>query len=75
MKKDFIKALKNGSEIVVISADKNTNSAVFYMKRGKLYTWSREIGTIERTDRTLEEINTHLNFMLTENAQVIVRGY
>ena len=75
MKKDFIKALKNGSEIVVISADKNTNSAVFYMKHGKLYTWSREIGTIERTDRTLEEINTHLNFMLTENAQVIVRGY
>jgi hypothetical protein len=73
---EYMEALKRGSEIVVVSNDPNTNSAIFYMdtRSGKLYTFSKFWGVMERTDLTAEGLVNHLKSMETES-RIFVRGY
>ena len=73
---DFIKELKAGKEIVVISNDKHADSAIFFINwQGKLMSWSRSIGLAERTDLTFERLGKHLYKYATTEGQVFVRGY
>lgn len=76
MKTDYIQALKAGHEIVIVSADENSDSAIFFMNgSGKLFSFNRSIGCIERTDRTLAEIQEHFENMEHENAHIFIRGW
>lgn len=74
--KNLIKHLKNGSEIIIISDDPDTNSAIFWTDRaGVIYSFTRAFGTIERTDLTISSLKEHFEQMEKENALIFVRGY
>lgn len=74
--KNLIKHLKNGSEIVIISDDPDTNSAIFWTDRaGVIYSFTREFGVMERSDLTFDRLEKHLKNMDAENAHIFFRGY
>lgn len=73
---EFEKALKAGREIVVVSAGKNDDSAIFFCDRsGVLFSYSRNIGEIKRTDKSITEIAEHIKNMNDNlDAHVFIRG-
>lgn len=73
---DYEKELRAGREIVVISGNEKDNSAVFWMKGDTIYTWSREIGIIERSTKeyTFGKMALHFIEIKLEGGQVIARG-
>lgn len=71
----YMKALKSGSEIVIVSNDKNSNSSVFYLDSdGIICTFSRFFGLMRRTDITIEQAIEHFQNMEKE-CKVFIRGY
>lgn len=76
MANNLINSLKNGSEIVIISSDPGSNSAVFWTDRaGVIYSFTRSFGTMKRTDLTISSLKEHFEQMEKENALIFVRGY
>ena len=75
MKSKYLEALNNGREVVIISADENDDSAIFWKSNGKIYSFSVNMGTLERTDQTAERLQKHFERMEAENAQIFIRGY
>lgn len=74
MKKEYITAMETGKEIVIISAEKELNSAIFWKKSGTYFCFTREFGVMRRTDLDDEKVSCHLAEMLKESAQIIIRG-
>lgn len=70
----YFEALAQGKEIVVVSADPNQNSAVFWYRDGKIWTFSKEFGIFPRTIKEFK-INKHLHDMEKEGAKIFIRGY
>lgn len=72
----YTRALYAGREIVIISANENEDSAIFFMSAaGKIYSFSRHLEYIERADLTPARIDKHFNKMLAEGATLFIRGY
>ena len=71
--------LNDGYDIMIIPYSEkvmNNSSAIFWKKDEKIYTWTRHIGTIERTDKTEEEIIEHIASYLTDDDYIInAAGY
>lgn len=65
-----------GAEVVIISDNKNSNSAVFWYNREEkaFYAFSRSFGVMKRTDYSISRFIGHINDMYAENAQIIIRG-
>ena len=75
MKHDYIKALNQGSEIVIISSDELANSAIFYKTEdGGMCCFSRFMGLMKRDDMSDKRLLKHLAKMESEGAQIFVRG-
>ena len=74
MKKEYITAMDNGKEIVIISAEKNFNSAIFWKKDGTYYCFTRAFGVMKRSDLNDEMVGSHLSGMEKESAQITIRG-
>lgn len=71
----YMKALKSGSEIVIISNDKNCNSSIFFLDSdGNLCSFSRFFGTMKRSDITIEQAIEHFQNMESD-CKVFIRGY
>lgn len=71
---DFVQALKDGREVVVIAADTLADSAVFFVDGGTLFSFSRAFGVMKRDDLSFEEVRAHFARMLSEGAQLFIRG-
>lgn len=70
----YMTALKNGSEVVIVANDKNSNSSVFYLGHdGSLYTFSRLFGIVKRSDITIEQAIEHFRSMESD-CKVFIRG-
>lgn len=73
---EYEKVLKAGREIVVVSADKNDDSAIFFCDRsGSLFSFSRNMGLLKRTDRSISEIAEHIEKMNDNYNHVFIRGW
>ena len=75
----YIKALKAGKEIVIVSSDENSNSAIFYNSSDNktLYTFSLHFGLFPREygkDVNVENLVKHFETMEKENALIFIRG-
>lgn len=76
MANNLINSLKNGSELVIISSDPGSNSAIFWMdNNGTIFSFTRAFGTMKRTDLNLTDLEMHLKNMKAENAHIFIRGY
>ena len=71
---DTIQAMKDGSEVVIISNDFQCDSAIFWINDGVLFSFCREFGVMERTDMNMDRFKNHLRRMIEESS-VFVRGY
>ena len=71
--------LNDGYDIMIIPFTEDVidfSSAVFWKKDGKIYTWGKHLGTVERTDKTEEEIIEHIaNYLTTDNYIINAAGY
>lgn len=77
MKTDYIKALNDGREIVVIAAENNqhSDSAIFYRDSNKMtYTFNRSFGNMKRPELNDERLKKHFESMERENAHIFIRG-
>lgn len=73
-KNKYIKAIEAGSELVIISKDHNDDSAIFWQAAGKIYSFCRSFGTMERTDINHERLTNHILNMIDEESEVYIRG-
>lgn len=78
-KKQIKNFLNNGYDIMIIPYSEKVidfSSSVFWKTDGKIYSWNRHIGRIERTDKTEEEIINHISsFMCNDDYKVNAAGY
>lgn len=74
MEKIYIKALNEGRELVIITAEKMFNSAIFWKADGEYRCFTREFGTMNRPDLDDKTMAGHLRDMVKENAQIFIRG-
>ena len=74
MEKIYIKALNEGRELVIITAEKMFNSAIFWKTGGTYYSFTREFRTNARPDLDDKTMVGHLRDMVKENAQIFIRG-
>lgn len=78
MKKDYIKALKEGREIVVIANDTDCDSAIFYLNEleNELVTYSRHMGEFQRlfNANLQERLKEHFHNMEKEGSLIFIRG-
>ena len=78
MKKDYIKALKEGREIVVISKDTDCDSALFYLNEleNELITYSRHMGEFSRlfNANLRERLKEHFSNIEKEGGHIFIRG-
>lgn len=75
---EYKNALNHGSEIVIVSSDKDTNSAIFWQgENGNIFSFSLYYGIMERKpeELSIEKLIEHLQNMEKENAFIFVRGY
>lgn len=74
----YVKALQSGAEVVVISSDREYNSAIFWINDdGNIVTFSRHLGILERDvfdGFTLSDFEKHIQNMKEENALIYIRG-
>ena len=71
----YMKALKSGSEIVIVANNKSSNSSIFFLDSdGNLCCFSRFFGTMKRSDITIEQAIEHFQSMESD-CKVFVRGY
>lgn len=74
----YIEALKNGKEIVIIANDPKCSSAIFWINDdGNIVTFSRHLGIFERDifdGFTLSDFEKHIQIMEEENALIFIRG-
>ena len=75
----YIKALKAGKEIVIVSSDEKSNSAVFYNSSDNktLYTFSLHFGLFPREygkEVTEKALIKHFETMEKENSFLFIRG-
>jgi hypothetical protein len=71
---DTIQAMKDGSEVVIISNDFQYDSSIFWINDGVLFSFCRGLGVMERTDMNMDGFKNHLRRMIEESS-VFVRGY
>ena len=71
---EYVSALKQGKEVVVISGDSACDSAVFWKEGKFIYTFNRCFGIMKRPDLTLERAAEHFANMLKEGSQLFIRG-
>ena len=78
-KKQIKNFLNEGYDIMIIPYSEkvlNYSSSVFWKTDGKIYSWNRHMGRIERTDKTEEEIIEHIaKFMCDDDYIVNAAGY
>ena len=72
---DTIKALKRGAEIVIVSGNIGDDSTIFWMTDCVLYSFSRALGVMERTDMSIDRLKEHLQNMHNEGTSIFIRGY
>lgn len=72
---DTIRALERGAEIVIVSGNIGYDSTIFWMTDCVLYSFSRALGVMERTDMSIDRLKDHLQNMHDEGASVFVRGH
>lgn len=71
----MLNALKQGKEIVIVSADPDANSAIFWLNSDDIIcSFNTVFGIIVRPDLTLDRLQEHLENMRTEHAYIYVRG-
>lgn len=75
---DYIKELNQGRTLTIIPSEENKNweIAVFWkdLKPGIIYTWSREIGLLERS-MSDDQLIEHFNNMTDTSCTIFARGY
>jgi len=73
--KTHYEALQDGREIVIISKDERSDSAIFYADRaGNIYSFNRSLGDMKRPDMTPERLEKHITQMFNEGATIFLRG-
>lgn len=73
MAEKLIDRLARGCEVVIVSANENYNSAIFYATRkGEIWSWSREIGDYGPYERG--RLAAHFAKMAKGGASLFVRG-
>lgn len=70
----YLKALKEGREVVVICDDAECASAIYWMQDGRIKCFSRYMGVIEHT-ASPEEIAEELQHLENEDCRLWIRGY
>lgn len=70
-----MEALKDGYVITVIPADKDYDPAMFYIKRGKFYTYSPNMGLIPRDDFDEDRVYDHFKTLISEGDRLFIAGY
>lgn len=71
----MIDALRQGKEIVIVSADPGSNSAIFWLNSNDIIcSFNTVFGIMVRPDLTLDRLQKHLENMRTEHAYIYVRG-
>lgn len=75
----YIEALKQGRELVVIAADEDHDSAIFYLElsTNELITFSRHMGEIERlfNANLQERMKEHFSSIEKEGGHIFIRGW
>lgn len=74
IKNEYLAALDNGKEIVVISSNPLFDSAIFWKENNHYFSFSRNLGEMKRTDLTPERLKNHFNNMLEEGSKLFIRG-
>lgn len=70
----IIRMKRDGSELVIISDIGDQNSTIFWFEEGSIYSFTRALGIMKRTDMTVERLTEHLMNMHDECAQIFIRG-
>ena len=73
---EYMEALNQGKEVIIIAPFEEYNSAIFWKKRGRLYSFTRELGILERRPEELSEADLlqHFEDMENEEAMIFIRG-
>lgn len=74
MKNKYIEALNKGSEIIIISANEDENSTIFYKHLNKYHAFTRLLGEFCHESMTDDKFIEHIERMKAENAQIFIRG-
>lgn len=70
------KAFSAGSEVVVVSADKDYDSAIWWVSDGVVCAFCRAFGVVEREELTPGmAAHTLASFAALENMSLFIRGY
>ena len=68
---EYLKALKAGSEIVVISRNMNDPSHIYWVKDDDLFCFSKSFGTQRITVRTPEQLAEMIGEAEAKNTHII----
>ena len=78
MKNQYIEALNEGRQVVIIPAEnmRDFDPCIFWQEKGMTYTYSVNMGTIARTEKELpkSQLANHFATMLSEGAYLYIRG-
>lgn len=72
----FINQMKSGRTVAIIPSDtmQDYDVAIFYLKNKKIYSYGANIGTLERSDMTLNDLLIHFDNMINEGSSLFARG-
>ena len=74
-KKDYLKELKAGYAVTIISPKKNYVPTIFWLDRErKIVCWNPCIGTVNRNDMDYDRLLKHFSNMEKEGCQLIISG-
>lgn len=71
--KEVLQAIKAGKEVVVVAAEMNFDSAIFWKRENMLYSFSVHLGIVRRSFSE-EDFKNHIDMMLSEDAHIFTRG-